>query len=115
MKRHLYDTRTYQKLQSFSERVASVLEKIWKFSLLMAILTTPIGLLLSFSETMTTICEAVATAWFYLSLITIGLEGFCFIITLLFSIVAVTVWEFAWMTLAVLTFLRRQIAKSFKV
>ena len=115
MTKHLYENRTYKKLESLSDKVGGILEAIAKGAFLMACLTVPIWLLTNFSETMTIICEYMAVACLYVFIIALGIYGFSFIITIIVRIVAGTMWECVWAISKLLASVRKQIANSFKV
>lgn len=96
MTKHIYQNRIYKKLESFSDKVGGILEKIAKGSFLIICLMVPICLLTNFSEIMTTICEGIAIACFYVLAIAVGLYEFGFIITVIVTIAAGTMWECIW-------------------
>lgn len=115
MTRHFYQSRIFKKIDSFSDKVAVIWEIITKGSFMMACLTVPIRLLVSFSETMATICDHIIEAWLYVFAITIGIYGVCFILAVIVRIVVEVIWDCVWAISKLLDLVRKQIANSFKV
>lgn len=118
MTRHIYQNRTFKKLESLSEKVGGILVAIMEVSILIAViacLTLPIWMLIIFSETMSNICESIVIVSIYVSTIAGALYGFSYILTVIVGIVAGAAWECVWAMSKLLVLVRKQLANSFKV
>lgn len=108
MTKHFYQSRIFKKLDSFSDKVAVICEIIAKGSFIMACMTFPMRLLVSFSGTMATICDHIIEVCLYVFTIAIGIYGVCFILTVIIRIVVEVIWGCVWTISKLLDLVRRQ-------
>lgn len=79
--------RTYKNLEHFWGRCSGTLEKMAQGCLAIGILMSLAALLTSFSESMTNVCELIATICFGLLVMLVGLYGIVLIVTCIIKFV----------------------------